>query len=303
MLIIIIVLACLSGILMLHLIQLKRNIRKLRLDFKEATSSQEAQRNVTTSLSDKGLERLAAQINQYIGEYYEEQARCRQNVKEIRSEITNLSHDLRTPLTSILGYLELLKPEELKEEQLQILAVVKRRGYQLNDLINELYEYARLENQEYVMRQDRLDFYRMVKEHLLEAYLEFEQAGIDLTPDLPEQSKAIWILADEKCLERVLANLTSNTIKYSTGEAMVSLREEKDWVCLTYRTLRGELSDYDGSHLFDRFYRKDTSRTDVKSSGLGLTIAKLMVEQMNGRIYANSDRDNLYITVRLPIQK
>lgn len=287
-------------ILLIQLICLKRAIRKLRTDFARVRKNNQAQQNLCLTYPEKQLELLAAEINDAIGMYYEAQAGYQQNVRDIRKEITNLSHDLRTPLTSILGYMELMNPEELNEEQQKIVEVVKRRGNQLNDLIEQLYEYARLENQEYALRLEKLDLYRIVKEHVLEAYLDFEKAGIELQIQLPKEAKPLFIQGDRKGMERVLENLTSNTVKYCGSQAVISLKEEASKVVIMYQTPRGELSEFDVAHLFERFYKKDTARVEHQSSGLGLTIAKLLVEQMGGTIYAKTDQDSLFLILNFP---
>ena len=287
--------------LSLRLLLLKQSLRTLRKDFVQVKKNHQAEQHLQLQYPDQDLELLAVEINDFITFYYEKQAIFQRNVKSIRTEITNLSHDLRTPLTSILGYLELLNIEELSKEQKQVFEVVKRRSYQLNDLIEQLYEYARLENHEYSIKLEKVDLYRVVQEHLLGAYIEFENKGIDFSLKLPKEGKPLWIQADSKCMERVLWNLTSNTLKYCSGKANVILKEEQKYVSLIYQSLRGELTEYDILHLFDRFYKKDSARTENQSSGLGLTITRLFVEQMGGSIYAYGDEEFLNVQCKFPM--
>lgn len=273
---------------------MKQNIHILIKDFKEAKANTEGEQHVCITSPNRDVEQLAYMLNEYIAEYFAEQSAHKRAVKAIRDEITNLSHDLRTPLTSILGYMEYLEDGELSKEQQEALEVIKRRSYYLNQLIEDLYEYARLENNEYVMDLQKMDIYKLLKEHLLGFYAEFEQSGIDLELALPKESKPIWINGDIKCVERVLHNLSANAIKYSGGKLKVSLEHEGKYVKFTYQTLRGELTEYDITHLLDRFYKKELNRG--KGTGLGLTIAKRYTEQMGGSVEIYGGETYLYMT-------
>lgn len=301
MILLLVGLSCAVIYLLLRLFYMKKNIRALRKDFIQARRNQHAEQHLQLQYPDQELELLAKEMNDSIAFYYEEQERFKKNVKKIRNEITSLSHDLRTPLTSVLGYLDLLDEKELTTEQNQVIEVVKRRSYQLNDLIEQLYEYSILENQEYSLTMEPIDLYRIVQEHLLGVYTEFENKGIELTLIFPKEKKPVWIQADMKCMERVLSNLTSNTLKYCTGTARVLVKLESKSVHLIYRSLRGDLTEYDILHLFDRFYKKDNARVANQSSGLGLTITKLLVEQMGGSIYAYGDEEFLNLECRFPL--
>lgn len=298
MIFIILALSILCIILGLHLYSLRKGIQDLRTDFHEIKENRQAERHLNLSVPDGELELLAVEINEYIACYYQELENLKNNSKGIRKEITHISHDLRTPLTSILGYMELLYDENLSKEQKEVYEVIRRRSYQLSDLVEQLYEYARLGNQEFYYEMERLDLYRILKEHLLSFFPEFEQKDIHFEPVFPQTVKPLWIKADGKCIERVLTNLTSNTLKYSGGEAKVILKEEKKSICLTYQTKRGDLSEYDIAHMFDRFYTKEGRQHTKQSSGLGLAITRLFVEQMGGNIEAYGDQEYLYINCR-----
>lgn len=269
----------------------------LMIDFKEAKSNISGEQHVYMQLPDKDLEALAKLLNEYIASYYCEQSKHKISVKLIRNEITNLSHDLRTPLTSILGYMDFLEGDLLTEEQKEAVQVIRRRSYYLNQLVEELYEYARLENEEYVFKWERIDIYRLLKEHLLEFYPELEKSNIEFQIEFPKEERPIWIMGDINCIKRILHNLTSNLLKYSGGYAKVILEHNSGHVKVIYKTLQGELTDYDIKHIFDRNYRKDLSGREIQGSGLGLTIAKRYTEQMGGRLDAYGDRTFMYLTV------
>lgn len=297
----VIILSLLCGYLILHLFILRKSIKKLTQNFKQARGNKKGEQHVQIASPNKELEALAYEMNQYTKAYFSLKHDHHDALHAIQDEITNLSHDLRTPLTSILGYLDFLQEDVLSQEQEEALEVIRRRAGNLNVLIEELYEYARLKNDDASMNMEPLDLYRTVKEHILAFYNEFQQKGIHLELELPKEETPIWINGDLNYMNRVLTNLTSNTIKYSREQALISLVQESESVAVTYQSPRGELSDYDIVHLFDRFYKKDKIREKAESSGLGLTIAKLYVERMQGRIEARGDNKYLYITFVFPI--
>ena len=295
MLIAIIILSCICIYLAVRLILLKGTIRTLASEFREARKNLRGEQHVQITSIDKDLEKLAVECNEFINEYFEKQYSYKKDIKAIRNEITNLSHDLRTPITSILGYICLLQEEELTQSQLESLEVVKRRSEDLNSLIEQLYDYVRLENNEMLHDMERIDLFKILREHLLSFYNEFERKGIELTFDFKGKEEPIWIFGDVNYIERVLSNMTSNTIKYGESNVLVSLECNENHVSVTYQSPRGTLDDYDIDHLFDRFYKKDKVRGENRSSGLGLTITKLYVEQMNGQVNVWGDQSYLYI--------
>lgn len=298
---IIIVFVSISLYLFMHLFLLKKAIKSLKNDFIMVKNNKEAERHIQINFPDRDLEELAIEINDYVSLYFNNNYQFAKNVSEIKGEITNISHDLRTPLTSILGYLELLNEEELTSEQKEIISVVKRRSLGLKDLIEQLYEYTRLENKEFDIKMEKVDLYKVLQEHLLEFYTEFRNKDIRFQLNMPKESKPIWINGDIKCIERILTNLTNNALKYTVGEAKVNLKVKKNIVSFTYITTRGTLTDYDIKHIFDRFYKKDLSRQQSNSSGLGLTITRIFTERMGGNIYAYGDDKFLYIVCSFPM--
>ena len=287
--------------LFIHLILLKKSIKDLKNDFISIKDIKEVERYLTINFPDKNLEELAMEINDYIDSYFKNNYQLKNTIREVRGEITHISHDLRTPLTSILGYLELFNEEELTNEQKEIISVVKRRSLGLKDLIEQLYEYTRLENKEYNIKIEKIDLYKVLQEHILEFYMEFEKKNIDFKLNMSKEAKPIWINGDIKCIKRILTNLTNNALKYTNGEAEVNLKVKGNIVSFTYITTRGSLTDYDIKHIFDRFYKKDLSRSVTNSSGLGLTITRIFTERMGGNIYAYGDDEYLYIVCSFPM--
>ncbi|MDK2807616.1 MAG: hypothetical protein PWP24_349 [Clostridiales bacterium] len=289
-----------------RLFLLKRALARLEKDAKAVKQEMKqvdyAQRNLVISLPDKQLERLALLMNDFIDQYVQDVSLQKKNIALLKNEITILSHDLRTPLTSILGYINLLDQEALTRDQKEVFEVISRKGVQLNELVEQLYEYARLGNLEYRFHWETIDLYRFLKEHLLNTYLEFEAKNLELVTSFPSEHAPIYIKADKMALQRVLSNLTSNAIKYANGYAKVALEKNNRYATLIFCTSRGELTEYDIAHLFDRYYQKSDGENQKGSSGLGLTITKMFVEQMKGTMEVRADERNLFITCRFQVR-
>lgn len=283
----------------LRFYRLKRSIRALSLDFQEARNNLDAEQHVELASPDRDLEGMARQLNLYIETFFNERYCRKKALKAVGNEITCLSHDLRTPVTSILGYLDFLEEEGLTDGQKEALGVVRRKSRDLNRLVEQLYEYARLENEDYPVRREQLDLYRILREHLLDYYLDFKRKGIEPELQLPDTEGPVWVMGDKSCVDRVLSNLTSNTVKYAESDVRISLECEGKIARITYRTARGGLTEYDITHLFDRFYRKNDSGRAVTGSGLGLTITKLYMERMEGSAQAWGDGEYLYLVCTL----
>lgn len=284
----------------LYIVLLKRGMRQVRIAFEEAKDNIEGEQHILMAFPDKELEALAVVLNEYISKYHEERRDHRAVLSDMRHEITHISHDLRTPLTAILGYMTFIEVDNLPKEQQEAIQVITQRAEYLNELIETLYEYVRLENDEYTLRMQEVNLTRLLKEHLLSHYIVFEQHHIALAIDLGEDDKLL-IEADPHGLERILQNLTSNALKYSGGSLKVSLIKKEQHIEITYRTYRGTLSDYDIAHLLDRYYKKVEPAKAIQSSGLGLAIVKTYATQMGGDVTLTGDADYLYITVNMQL--
>ncbi|MDC7291229.1 HAMP domain-containing histidine kinase [Blautia schinkii] len=296
--ILILILCIIVLILSIRLRSLHQAMDRLTKELREINQETPAHRHLQVPVPDPHLEKLAEEINRCLTQSFSRIYSQKQREQDIRREITNISHDLRTPLTSILGYLELIEEDTLSPEQSEYLEIVQKRSRHLNMLTSQLYEYARLEAKELPLHTESIDLTAVLKEHLLSFYQEFENRGLTLTPCLPETS--VMISGDKDALERVLHNLTSNMLRYGFGNARITLEGNQTQAVVTYVNQVAGLTEEDVSHLFDPFYTADQARTS-RRSGLGMTVAKLLAEQMGGSIEAELDNDSLKITCRLPL--
>ena len=278
---------------------LSKNIREAREDLKEVCEDIERNRRLTLASPNKDLEDLLKEMNNYLEKTQMEKIKSTRREKEIRKEIENISHDLRTPLTSILGYLELIKDEDItKEEKYEYISIVERKSRDLKDLIQSFYDLSRLEANEYKVNIKTIDIHKELMEQLLIYYNDFYKKGIDVEIDIGEEE--INIQGDLNIIGRILDNLIQNAIKYAKDTFKVCMKQSNDNIDIIFSNNAENLEEADGEKLFKRFYMKDKSRNN-QSSGLGLTITKLLVETMNGNIRAEIKDDFIYFKITFKV--
>jgi len=274
---------------------IKKNIRDAKVEIDELLENPDANRILKFSCPDKKFESFLMSINHYLQFSRKERIKYLRREIEIRKEIENVSHDLRTPLTSILGYIELIDRNALSDDERNYLEVVIRKSKSLQRLIGKFYDLSRLEADEYAFDNRNVNIHKMLSELMLNSYNEFDEKGINI--DLNIGNTEVNVLGDEDALERIFSNLINNVLKYARNNLWVSIEPEKDKVIVKFINDTSQLSDIDVSHMFDRFYMKEEARTN-QSTGLGLTITKLLVEKMGGNISADlNDDENLEIRI------
>lgn len=244
------------------------------------------------------MERLLAVCNQYIKQNQKERIFYENRERKLRRQIEAISHDLRTPLTSMLGYLELLPMDNLDDESRQSLEVVQRKAKNLQRLLTNFYDLSRLELDDYHLVLERVELSRLVKEEILLSFTSLEERGLEVTVDCGE---AVMVEADKDAMERILGNMLQNAVRYATSYLKISVkRTEGEKVQIIFENDSAALKEEDVSHLFERFYMSDASRNG-QGTGLGLTISKLLAESMGGSVEAQFENNVLQIRYTFPI--
>lgn len=215
--------------------------------------------------------------------------------------ITNVSHDLRTPLTSINGYIELLKENGFKDSEKfhEYLAVVDRRTKGLTALVNELFEYTKLNNTQIKLNAVNVDIVSLVSHIANEYSIIFKKNGLTLERNII--NKEIFLNIDVDKMVRVFQNILSNANKYSINNSTVilALTEDIENVVISISNRTTEINESDLPNIFNRFYKADKSRSDADSSGLGLSITKRIVELHGGIIAADLQGDTFTFTINI----
>ncbi|MFQ9908022.1 MAG: sensor histidine kinase [Acutalibacter sp.] len=242
---------------------------------------------------DRELRRLASFKPGAAG-LRQERLRYQQGDKELKEAVVNISHDLRTPLTAISGYLQLLQGQDLAPDTRRYLEQIDGRAQAMKRLTEELFRYSVVVSEEKLAREP-VDLCRAVEEALLSFYGALEGRGIEPQVRLPEEK--VERLLDPAALSRVLGNILTNALKYSAGDLEVTLEERGR---LTFSNAAPGLDPVTAGRLFDRFYTVEAARN---STGLGLSIAKELTQRMGGSIGAALHSGTLTVWVEFPRQE
>ncbi|MFT5873125.1 MAG: signal transduction histidine kinase [Clostridium sp.] len=243
------------------------------------------EKKLTIGLLNKRIEALASEINRIIQMKKQSKANEVKLENDLRQTIANMSHDIRTPLTSIIGYIHFLKLDNINEkEKKEYLNIAEQRAKVLENLLNDFYELSLIESLDYELDLQKLNINKILQEVMLGKYTEFMNRDINVNIEIPEEN--IYIIAEEKSLERVIENLLSNTVKYAKDTVDICLKVEENMVLLRISNIAKDLTLDDVKNIFDRFYMADKTRSG-KGTGLGLAIVKGLVQKMNGNVTAD----------------
>lgn len=276
------------------------NLKRAWKELEEIRQNPEENRILLFSFPEKHAEKLFAEMNEYILASRSEGISCRNRERKLRAQIENISHDLRTPLTSIIGYLDFIEKEHLQEEDRESFEVIERKARALQSLIGNFYDLSRLELEDYHLSMEQVDLSRFMDETMLQSYSEFEKRDLKVCIEKEPGEGALMISADVDALTRIFYNMNQNALRYALHVYRVALRKEKGKAVLLFENDCLSLTEEDVAHLFERFYVKDSSRTR-ESSGLGLTINKLLTEAMGGTVRAEFEGNFLRIIYEFSI--
>lgn len=246
---------------------------------------------IDISSSDRYMRNLANRINTELRGLREEKLRCYKGDAELKNAVMNISHDLRTPLTAISGYMDLLDREEKSQVVEQYIEVIRERVDNMRVLTEELFRYSVVMSSQELVFED-VNITNVLEDALISFYGTFEQKGIE--PEITMPEKTVIARVDSSALMRIFSNIISNAVKYSNVDFVVELKDDGE---LIFSNEAPGLNPVMTEKLFDRFYTVEASRN---STGLGLSIAKHLMESMNGSIGAEYREGRLYIVLHLP---
>ena len=269
---------------------LRRGAKALRLGL-----SQKLREDTNTLLSlpcrDRELRRLASSLNEELRLLRKERLRYQQGDRELKEAVVNVSHDLRTPLTALSGYVELLKGEALSPAGQRYLSQIEDRAQAMQAMTEELFRYS-LAAEETALTLEPVDLRAAVEEALLSFYGAFQQKGV--VPQLSLPQGPVTRQLDKAALSRVLGNILTNALKYSPGELAVALSPAG---VLTFSNPAPGLDPVSAGRLFHRFYTVESS---AQSTGLGLSIARELTQRLGGTISARWESGRLQVELTFP---
>ncbi|WP_270506785.1 sensor histidine kinase [Paraclostridium sordellii] len=252
--------------------------------------------NIHTKSLDKDIEFVVSQINYLYDE--NQKIKVKSNIKEeeIRRSISNISHDLRTPLTSIIGYIQLIQDENSSYEEKKIyIDIVERRSKNLETLISNFYDLSRLEESNYEFNLQNTNLKSILSQNIAMFYNEFIKK--DINPNIYMEDDIKDIVTDKSAVNRIFANLINNIIKHGDGGVRISLKNEGDYIVSEFVNKAPNLKEDDANKVFERFYIGDKSRSN-SSTGLGLSVTKSLVEKLEHKIEASIVNNSFIITIK-----
>ena len=280
--------------LLAYLLVLRHSLREAaeELDEKLRTDTNTL---ISISSGDRAMQSLVTHLNRQLQALRRERLRLHSGNAELTAAVTNVSHDLRTPLTALCGYLDLLEQEPQTEAAARYLTVIRERTDAMRALTEELFSYSVLTATADELHTEPVCLNDVLEQSLAGFYGALSARGITPSVQLPEE-KVIRPL-DAAALRRVFDNILSNAAKYSDGDLAVVLAPDGK---VTFSNRASALSRVEAARLFDRFYTVDSARG---STGLGLSIAKLLTEKLHGTISADYENETLRICIAFPTEK
>jgi signal transduction histidine kinase len=245
-----------------------------------------------------GIGTLADRLNDLLDLRRKEQKRYLEKEKLIAETYTNLSHDIRTPLTSLDGYFELLEDCTDRGEQKRYLGIIHERIKSLNGMLEELFTFTKLKNESYRLKLEPVCLNRVLKETVFSYYDEWIK--LEITPDIRIADSPMYLRGNKQGLERVIQNVIKNGLDHGEKQICIALEEENGCAKLQIGNQTAHPEQINIEHVFERFYKADEARSRT-STGLGLSIAQEMVKRMDGEIAATLEGNEFVIRMLFPL--
>ena len=244
---------------------------------------------IDISTRDPYMRKLASDINVQLRLLRQQRHKYLTGDRELKEAVTNISHDLRTPLTAICGYLDLLDKEDKSENTSRYLSLIGNRVEAMKQLTEELFRYSVILSTE-EMTMESVHVNGVLEESIAAFYGALTSRGIQ--PQIHMSGKRIEKQLNRDALARVFSNILNNALKYSDGDLEISLHDKGE---IVFSNTASGLNEVQVGKLFDRFFTVEAARN---SNGLGLAISKTLVEQMGGRIAAYYQENHLSIHIK-----
>ena len=244
---------------------------------------------INISSSDEDIKKLATTLNISLKELRKQKLQYENGNQELKRVVTNISHDLRTPLTAINGYIDLMKNDKLSKEQEKYLSIIYNKSNELIELTEQLFDYSKAIDNNVELNKEKCCINEVLEEVLVSYYTVFKENGI--TPEISICENKIYKMLNKASVVRIFENILSNISKYSNGNFKAELGDNG---IITFSNKARMLDATTVEKIFDRYFTVENAK---KSTGLGLSIAKQLVELNGGKILAKYIDENLIIQI------
>lgn len=278
----------------------QRELKRLAGEI-EALAGQDSNTHLTVESRDAGIHQIAAAVNRMQQQHKDSAAGYIRMNEAYKQSMADISHDLRTPLTALIGYLKLLKRGGQDEaEQEQYIEISYDKAQSLHRLVNSLFELARLDSGAYQFELQSVDLQELLGQELLSYYPDFMEKGWE--PNIEMASGPLMVCADSDAVKRVFGNLIQNALSHGSGGFAVRAGRQGNCAELVFSNEAPQLKADSLDKLFERAYTSDQVRTS-RGGGLGLAIVKAFTEQMGGSVAAVLENGRLSLTLRFPLME
>lgn len=284
----------LIGILISYKRQVKDICRQLRF-------LQECDSNmlITTEMKKGHIGELAELLNTLLKERKKERADYQKKEQMIADIYTNLSHDIRTPLTSLDGYFQLLEETQEENDRKRYIQIIQERIESLKEMLEELFTYTKLQNGTYELKLEPQNVGQILKETVFSYYDDWAEQ--EISPQFEITEEPVWIRGNKQALRRTIQNIIKNGLDHGNKEIRIQLSRNEKQMELVFQNKIEPGEQIDISRVFEGFYKADKARSK-SSTGLGLSIAKGFVEKMHGEIAAEIKEDWFCIKISFPCE-
>ena len=247
-----------------------------------------------------GIGTLSDRLNELLELRRKEKEHYQEKEALIADTYTNLSHDIRTPLTSLDGYIQLMEECENIEDQKRYLSIVHERIHSLNEMLEELFTFTKLKNESYRLELMPCCMNRILKETVFSYYDDWVR--MEIQPDIQITEEQLYIHGNRQGLRRVIQNVIKNGLDHGEKKISIELERNQNQAVLRISNQVAHSEQINIDHVFERFYKADAARSKT-STGLGLSIARGLVKRMNGEIGAKIEENEVIVEMSFPIVK
>lgn len=288
--IMVVILFLICVVLIAKIYFMKKSVKEIELSLKDILKSN-TNNLLTISSSDKDVKKLTNVLNIELKELRKQRLQYETGNQEIKSSITNISHDIRTPLTAISGYIDLIKESKKNEKKEEYLKIVENKTNDLILLTEQLFDFSKTMDIGTKVEKQKCLVNEILEETLANYYIIFKENNI--VPQIEITKNRIYKIVDRNTIIRVFENILSNVTKYSNGDFRVSLDDDGK---ITFSNKATSLDATTVEKIFNRYYTVENAK---KSTGIGLSIAKQLVELNGGTINAKYIKSYLIIEINL----
>ena len=276
--------------IIIKLILIKKSVKDITIQLNSILRS-DTNNLITISSSDKDVKELAKSLNIELKDLRNQKLQYENGNQELKKSITNISHDIRTPLTAISGYIDLIKNQKEENKKDYYLKIIERKTNDLTAMTEQLFDYSKAVDLGVKIEKQRFCLNELLEEALANYYIAFKENNI--MPNISIAEEKIYKDVDKNTIIRVFENILSNVVKYSNGDFKVLLNGDGKIIFSNKAT---SLDATTVQKIFDRYYTVENAK---KSTGIGLSIAKKLIELNGGTINAKYDKSYLVIEINI----